>query len=78
MLSINTIHNLSLRKCKKALKKFLEVSNKGSFVTVDAYNNEEQRMYDWNLTAKTIMSVEDWKKTFLECNYIGDFYWFIP
>ena len=79
-ISINTIHNLELEECKKALKEISRVTKKGSFITVDAYRNKEEqkRMYDWNLTAKTIISVEDWKKTFLECNYIGDFYWFIP
>jgi hypothetical protein len=56
------------------------VSKKTSFVTVDAYRNDEEkkRMIDWNLTAKTIMSVEDWKKFFQEVGYNGDYYWFIP
>ena len=51
-----------------------------SFLTVDAYKDEEEkkRMFDWNLTAKTIMSVNEWKKFFAECNYKGDYYWFIP
>ena len=80
IISINTIHNLSLRKCKKAIEEISRVSNKGSFITVDAYNNEEEkkRMYDWNLTAKTIKSVTEWKKIFKECKYEGDFYWFVP
>ena len=30
------------------------------------FNNEDEkkRMYDWNLTAKTIMSVNEWKNLF--------------
>ena len=80
VISINTIHNLDLEECKKALKEITRVAKKGSFITVDAYNNEDEkkRMYAWNLTAKTIMSAKDWKKMFEECNYNGDFYWFIP
>ena len=80
VISINTIHNLDLFNCKKAIKEISRVSKKGSFLTVDAYNNEEdkERMYDWNLTAKTILSVDEWKKIFSECNYKGDFFWFIP
>ena len=35
-------------------------------------------MYDWNLTAKTIMSVKDWKKFFRLQKYTGEYYWFIP
>ena len=80
VISINTIHNLPLNECKKAIKEISRISKKGSFITVDAYNNEEEkkRMYDWNLTAKTIMSANEWKKIFEECKYEGDFYWFIP
>ena len=39
---------------------------------------KKKRMYEWNLTAKTIMSVAEWKKIFNELNYSGDYYWFIP
>ena len=31
-----------------------------------------------NLTAKTILSVSDWKILFSEVGYNGDYYWFIP
>lgn len=80
IISINTIHNLDLEECKKALKEITRVAKKSSFITVDAYNNEEEkkRMFAWNLTAKTIMSANDWKHLFAECGYNGDYYWFIP
>ena len=80
VISINTIHNLELEECKRAIKEISRVSFKGSFITVDAYRNEEEkkRMYDWNLTAKTILSVDEWKKLFKELQYNGDYYWFIP
>jgi len=35
-------------------------------------------MFDWNLTAKTIMSVKEWEIFFKKNNYVGDYYWFIP
>ena len=80
IISINTIHNLDIAECKKALKEIDRVSKKGSFITVDAFRNDEEkkRMYAWNLTAKTIMSTEEWKNLFDECDYNGDYYWFIP
>lgn len=80
VISINTIHNLDLDECKQSIKEITRVSKKNSFLTVDAYNTaeEKKRMYMWNLTAKTIMSVNEWKKTFNELNYHGDYYWFIP
>ena len=79
-ISINTIHNLEIDECKEAIKEIERVSKISSFITVDAYNTDEEkkRMYEWNLTAKTIMSVADWKKIFNELNYSGDYYWFIP
>ena len=80
VISINTIHNLEIDDCAKALKEISRVSRIGSFITVDAYRNEEEKelMYAWNLTAKTIMSVNDWKNFFKKNGYTGDYYWFIP
>ena len=80
VISINTIHNLEKSDCAKALNEISRVSKKHSFITVDAYRNEEEkkRMFNWNLTAKTIMSEDEWEIFFKENNYDGDYYWFIP
>lgn len=80
VISINTVHNLEIDDCAKALQEIERVSKKHSYITVDAYRNEEEkeRMYNWNLTAKTIMSVDEWQVFFKEIGYNGDFYWFIP
>jgi SAM-dependent methyltransferase len=80
VISINTIHNLEKNDCAQSLKEISRVAKKGSFVTVDAYRNEKEKknMYAWNLTAKTIMSVEDWKFFFKQNDYLGDYFWFIP
>lgn len=78
-ISINTIHNLDRRNCAAALRELDRVAKRG-FLTVDAYRDEaeRERMFAWNLTAKTIMSVDDWKAFFDEVGYTGDYYWFIP
>ena len=80
VLSINTIHNLNKRDCAKSLKEISRVSKGKSFITVDAYKNkiEKERMFKWNLTAKTIMSDKDWESFFKKNKYRGDYYWFIP
>ena len=80
VISINTIHNLEIQDCAKALKEIMRVSKGKSFITVDAYRNAEEknRMEAWNLTALTMMSVDEWKNFFVEVGYTGDFYWFIP
>jgi ubiquinone/menaquinone biosynthesis C-methylase UbiE len=80
VISINTLHNLEIDKCAKALHEIERVCKGKSFITVDAYRTEEekQNMLDWNLTAKTIMHVDEWKYFFNDVGYTGDFYWFMP
>ena len=80
VISINTIHNLDRDECAIALQEIERVSRKGSFITVDAYTNEEEkeRMLAWNLTAKTIMSTDEWVSFFEEVGYTGDYFWFMP
>jgi SAM-dependent methyltransferase len=80
VISINTIHNLDRRDCGKALQEIERVSRKGAYITVDAYRNEEEkkRMHAWNLTAQTILHVDEWKAFFRDVGYTGDYYWFIP
>jgi ubiquinone/menaquinone biosynthesis C-methylase UbiE len=80
VISVNTIHNLPRDLCGQALREIERVARRGAFITVDAYRNdaERQRMEAWNLTAKTIMRVDEWKAFFNEVGYTGDYYWFIP
>lgn len=80
VISINTIHNLELSDCMLALSEIERVSRGNSFIVVDAFRNDHEklRMEKWNLTAKTILSTDDWKVVFETCGYSGDYYWFIP
>lgn len=79
VIAINTVHNLPLAECKTALYEIERVSRGKSFIVVDAWRNEEEKkkLLQWNLTALTYMSVEDWKKLFKEVGYTGDYYWFM-
>ena len=80
VISINTVHNLEKEECGNALQEIERVSRGKSFITVDAYRNDEEKemMYSWNLTGRTIMHVDQWKEFFKEVGYTGDYYWFIP
>ena len=80
VISINTIHNLAREECGRALREIERVARRGSFITVDAYRTaeERERMLAWNLTAQTILHVDEWKAFFDEVGYTGDYYWFIP
>jgi len=79
VISINSIHNLPIDKLKVALREIERVSRGYSYITVDAWRNEEERinLYKWVLTAETMMHVDDWKKLFDEVGYTGDYWWFI-
>lgn len=79
-ISINTVHNLEKDECAEALREIMRVSRGRAYITVDAYRTaeEKERMYAWNLTARTIMHVDEWIAFFGEVGYTGDYYWFIP
>jgi SAM-dependent methyltransferase len=78
VISITTIHNLKRDDCIQALREIERVSRGNSFLTVDAWENEEerQRLEKWVLTAHTYMHADDWKQLFEEAGYTGDYYWF--
>ncbi|MFB9887619.1 class I SAM-dependent methyltransferase [Balneatrix alpica] len=80
VISITTLHNLEEEELAVALQEVERVARKGSFITLDAYRNDEEkkRMEAWNLTAKTMMHVDEWKAFFKKVGYTGDYYWFIP
>lgn len=80
VISINTVHNLELEECKKAIAEIERVKKNNAFLVLDSYRNskEEDRMRKWNITGKTILSVGEWVRVFEEVGYSGDYYWFIP
>ena len=80
VISINTHHNLDGKDLIKAFSELQRVTKKNSYVVLDAYSNEKEKeeLINWNLTAKTIKHVNDWKKFFDQINFKGDFYWFKP
>jgi SAM-dependent methyltransferase len=80
LVSINTLHNLERDELVVALEEIERVKRIDSFITVDAYRNDDEkaRMEAWNLTAKTIMHVDEWKAFFKQVGYTGDYFWFIP
>jgi ubiquinone/menaquinone biosynthesis C-methylase UbiE len=79
LVSINTIHNLEIEDCFKAIKEIQRVSNGNAFIQVDAYRNDKELKIfkDWMLTAKTYLKPEEWLKLFKEANYTGYYYWTI-
>ena len=80
VISITTLHNLDREDFIVAINEIERISKGHSFITLDAYRNEEERiaMEAWNLTARTVMHVNEWKAFFKEIGYTGDYYWFMP
>ena len=80
VISITTLHNLKKEDFIVAINEIERVSKEQSFITLDAYRNEEERlaMDAWNLTALTVMQVDEWKLFFNKIGYTGDYYWFMP
>lgn len=80
LISINTVHNLEIKECKQAIAEIERVKKRNAFLVLDSFRNaqEEDRMRKWNITGKTIFSVDEWLKVFAEVGYTGDYFWFIP
>lgn len=80
VISINTIHNLDIDDLKISLMEIKRVSKKNIFLVLDSWRTDEEkkRIYEWNLTAKTILSEIEWIKLFKEINFECDYDWFIP
>ena len=77
VISINTLHNLDKNEFKSALKEINRVSNKFSFIQIDAYKNENEKklFLNWVLTAKTHMFTKEWDEFLKKQNYKGDYFW---
>ena len=78
-ISIATVHNLDKNGVKRALKELIRVS-KRSYIKVNGYTNEleKKQLDNWNLVAKTILHVEEWKELFKEVGYDREWEFFVP
>lgn len=77
-VSINTLHNLPLERCKKAIRELMRVSRR-QFIQVDSWFTEEQHQAfeRWQLTAQTYFNPDGWRALFAEVGYVGDYYFTI-
>jgi cyclopropane fatty-acyl-phospholipid synthase-like methyltransferase len=79
VISINTIHNLGLDACRRAIREMERVSRRFKYLQVDSYRNDEERekFERWQLTALTHFAPDGWRTIFGEVGYTGDYYWTI-
>jgi SAM-dependent methyltransferase len=77
VVSINTIHNLDLDRCKQAVREIERVSRAHKYIQVDSWLTDQQHQdfERWQLTAVTYFDPDGWRRLFEECAYTGDYYW---
>lgn len=80
VVAIATIHNLDLEGVKKSLREIMRVTKKDAYIKINGYRSEQERiaLESWNLVAKTILHVDQWKKVFQETGYTADYSFFVP
>jgi len=81
VLCINTIHNLTLEGCERAIHEIERVKRPGghSYLQLDSWLNDRQRddFLAWQLTAVTYFGTQEWERLFERWGYTGDYYWTI-
>lgn len=77
VVSISTLSHLDRAGCVEALREITRVSRGPHFVTLHAWETEEQhaRIVMWNLAAQTYMHVAAWREFLAQVPYDGDYYW---
>jgi SAM-dependent methyltransferase len=80
VVSIATIHNLDIGGVRRSLREIMRVSKGHAFIKVNGYRNEEEcdLLLKWNLVAKTILHVDEWRALFKQEGYTGDYSFFVP
>lgn len=73
VLSINTLHNLSLNKLWIALMEIGRISSH-QYIVVDSYRNPSEliNFLNWQLTCESFFSKKEWEFIFKKTNYKGD------
>lgn len=73
--SITTLHNLYIYDLKKALKEIQRVSKKNSYIVVESYRNEREKvnLLYWQLTCESFFTPMEWEWIYKEFGYTGDY-----
>ena len=75
IISISTIHHLAEKKISQSIKEIERVKEGKSFIRVKGYKNLKEKKFidDWNLVAKSNLSIKKWKQMLKKSKYTGDF-----
>lgn len=75
VISLNTLHVLPCYDFYKAMKEINRVTKKNSYICVESYRNEREKMnlLYWQVTCEMFCDVKEWKWWFKFVEYKGDF-----
>jgi len=74
VMSINTLHNLSLLNFENAISNMMRLG-KHQYLVVESFRDSQEQfnLQCWALTANLLLSKDDWLYLFLKSEYFGDF-----
>ena len=74
LIAIGTVYMLNLSDAMQCIR-HIEESSFDSFITLAAYNNEEdlRLLKKWSLLASTILRKDEWVEVLEHCCYTGDY-----
>ena len=75
VVSFNTLHNLYNFELEDALKEISRVSKNYSYICVESYRNEKEKMnlLYWQVTCESFYTPKEWKWCFNKNNYKGNY-----
>ena len=75
VISINTLHCLSISKLFSALKEMERVGIKNKYLCVESYRNEVEKsnLLYWQVTCECFFSPEEWDWIYKQSGYQGDY-----
>ena len=75
VVSFNTLHNLYNFELDKALKEISRVSKKHSYICVESYRNEKEKMnlLYWQVTCESFFTPKEWEWCFNKNSYKGNY-----
>jgi SAM-dependent methyltransferase len=79
VISINTVHNLELPRCVRAIAEMERVGRRFKYLQVDSYRNDEEheKFERWQLTALTHFDPDGWRTVLRQAGYAGEYSWTI-
>lgn len=75
VLSINTVHNLTLPDLFSSLKEIERVGKNSKWINVEAYRDEREKvnLIYWQLTCRQFNTPREWQWIFEHAGYSGDY-----